>query len=491
MSLTPWNRQEEWYQAFINRSIPDWLVPLTRQEEWYVEIIEAFMPHGYDTDVSGNPPLYLTDAVSCQFIKLLQYGKCEQADTPTPSNPVNIKCNNGTLTFVDAELPNAYKRVIGFQCNNNAMWEIEGFYLRGSDTVRVSFSVTAACNVWGCYHSTSATNNYDLYAATSSGAKYLRYGNKTYPSAFVGEDLDKRFDCVYTPTGTQGMPVDSTWDEAEFEATNDLMLGSTSPQSSSAKLRGKLYGDFIVESGSSERLHLVPCERVSDNVLGYYDLVGKTFYEPREGYEGAVSMGYDYSHHVVRVIGTPEVLTVSASGEADQTASVSDLLSVGNFEDTHELIQGTVTRNCGVVVLTGEESWSKSSSGNAYFTKVKGSKRSSTNLVGLSTHFVGSTASTANMPDNSVKFTYATSIANDGIVLIKKNDCQNATDFKTFITEQYNAGTPVIVVFPLATPTTETVTAQHLTTAAGTNTVSVTAEVSDITIDVTYKSSVE
>ena len=39
----------------------------------------------------------------------------------------------------------------------------------------------------------------------------------TYASAWSAGDLGKRFDVVFTPTGTQGMPVDSTWTEAEFE----------------------------------------------------------------------------------------------------------------------------------------------------------------------------------------------------------------------------------------------------------------------------------
>ena len=60
------------------------------------------------------------------------------------------------------ELPDGYKRVLGFTCNNNAMWQITGFKLKGSDTVRISFSVTTACNVFGCYQGTDATDNYDL-----------------------------------------------------------------------------------------------------------------------------------------------------------------------------------------------------------------------------------------------------------------------------------------------------------------------------------------
>ena len=190
------------------------------------------------------------------------------------------------------KLPSEYKRVLGFRCNNNAMWQITDFHLRGSDTVKVSFSVTAACNVWGCYQSTSATDNYDLYATTTSGGKYLRYANGTYASYFSPENQDKRFDVTYTPTGTQGMPEDSTWTEASFESANDLLLGSTTVGGTSSKLKGNLYGDFIVENGGAKRLHLVPCERVSDNVLGYYDLVGETFYEPYTGFDGAVSLGY-------------------------------------------------------------------------------------------------------------------------------------------------------------------------------------------------------
>ena len=186
------------------------------------------------------------------------------------------------------ELPDGYKRVLGFTCNNNAMWQITGFKLRGSDTVRISFSVTTACNVFGCYQGTDATDNYDLYVSTTEGSKYFRYGNGTYLSYWSAGNLGQRFDVVYTPTGSQGMPQDSTWTAATFESANDLLLGSTTTTGTSSKLKGNLYGDFIVDG----RLHLVPCERVSDNVLGYYDLVGKAFYEPYTGFDGAVSLGY-------------------------------------------------------------------------------------------------------------------------------------------------------------------------------------------------------
>ena len=255
--------------------------------------------------VTGNAPVSLTNAVAREIHSLTQYGLCTQASTPSPSTPVDIVCNNGDLKMVDDELPDGYKRVLGFACNNNAMWQITDFHLRGSDTVKVSFSVTAACNVWGCYQSTSATDNYDLYATTTSGGKYFRYASGTYASYFSSENQGKRFDVVYTPTGSIGMPEDSTWTEASFESANDLLLGSTTVGGTSSKLKGNLYGEFIVENGGAERLHLVPCERLSDNVLGYYDLVGEVFYEPYSGYDGAVSLGYDGSHYHLQTVGSP------------------------------------------------------------------------------------------------------------------------------------------------------------------------------------------
>jgi len=185
-------------------------------------------------------------------------------------------------------LPSEYKRVLGYRCNNNAMWKITDFKLRGSDTVRISFSVTAACNVFGCYQGTDADDNYDLYASTSSGAKYFRYGNGTYLSYWSPTNIDKRFDVVFTPTGTSGMPQDSTWSEMTFESANDMLIGSTALSSTSAKLKGDIYGDIIVDG----RLHLIPCERVSDEVLGWYDTHSGTFFEPYSGYAGAVSLGY-------------------------------------------------------------------------------------------------------------------------------------------------------------------------------------------------------
>ena len=437
--------------------------------------------------LTGNLPQSVSDALAKAIKSLTQYGLCTQADTPTPSAPQDIKCNNGALRMVDDELPTGYKRVLGFKCNNNAMWQITGFKLKGSDTVRVSFSVEAACNVWGCYQGADATDNYDLYASVSAGSKYLRYGSGTYLSYWSPTNLGERFDTVVTPTGTSGMPQDSTWSPATFTSANDLLIGSTTTGGTSAKLKGNLYGDFIVEQNNAERLHLVPCERTSDNVLGYYDLVGEAFYEPYEGYDGAVSLGYDGSHYRLETVGTAEVLTISASGATPQTASVADLYSVGDFKDEQDIISGQVTRKCGIWVLTGEENWTVASSNtnvyylsSTYFPEDYGIV---TRFTPICSHLVGvlSTVSISAMTANTVKTNNSSKIIYACVGADYTKD-----EWKAFVANQYALGTPVIIVYPLAEETSERVAAQVLHTTAGDNTISATAEVSPIAIEMEY-----
>lgn len=434
--------------------------------------------------VTGNAPISLSDASAKPIVSLTQTGLCTQASTPTPSAPVDIKCNNGTLTVVDDELPDGYKRVLGFRCNNNAMWKIEGLKLRGSDTVSIGFSVTAACNVFGCYQGADATDNYDLYVSTTSNSKYLRYGNGTYLSYWSADNLGQRFDVVFTPTGTTGMPQDSTWTEATFESANDLLIGATTLTGTSAKLKGDLYGNLIVLG----RAKLIPCERVSDNVLGYYNTYTNTFTEPYTGFDGAVSLGYDGSHYVLQTVGTPEVLTVTDSDSSTQAATVEDLYSIPStdYADMQEIISGLVTRKTRIVVLDGTEAgWNgdfNTASGTIarYYMSGFGVGASGRTRL-LSTHFNFGTGNA-----DGVCF-----IAASGHLFFERLTADGFTTkdaWTDWLKAQYAAGTPLICVVPIADPTTESVTGQNLSTAEGTNTVSVVAEVGPVALEAVYKS---
>ena len=169
-----------------------------------------------------------------------------------------------------------YKKLTGIVLAAKTYYLVSGFKLKGSDTVRISASVTKACNVFGCYTTTSATDNYSLYFSTTSGSKYLRYNGGTYKSYIANNQLETQFDMVITPTGSSGMPQNDTWSEANFTASVDMCIGTTSPEATSSKLDGTIYGPIIVDG----RLYAIPVERQSDGKIGYYEVYSDRFLEP-------------------------------------------------------------------------------------------------------------------------------------------------------------------------------------------------------------------
>ena len=171
------------------------------------------------------------------------------------------------------DLPVGYQRLAGIQMDASTYYAITDFKLTGGDTLRFAFSANRACNVLGCYTTTTASTNYSLYATTTAGGKYLRYDGGTYNSVV---DTGERYDVVITPTGSNGMKNDETWTAKDFTAVSDLLIGSTSVGATSAKLDGAMYGNIEVDG----KLKLIPCKRISDNAIGYYDAYSKTFYEP-------------------------------------------------------------------------------------------------------------------------------------------------------------------------------------------------------------------
>ena len=176
-----------------------------------------------------------------------------------------------------SELPDGYKKVKSLTMDNNCYYEITDFYLNGSDTMKFACSITGACNILGAYSGSGSGANYSVYGTTIGGS-YLRYYSGTYNSKFVA---NKRYNVIITPTGTHGMEIESTWDELEFTTTKQFCIGTTSPTvATSAKMKGTFYGNIIVEDTDGLRFKGIPCIRLSDDAVGYYDVISETFYEP-------------------------------------------------------------------------------------------------------------------------------------------------------------------------------------------------------------------
>ena len=168
------------------------------------------------------------------------------------------------------------------------------------------------------------------------------------------------------------------------------------------------------------------------------------------------------------------------------TATAEMLLKVGDYQDVQSIIDGVVTRNVGVKVLDGTENWTTSVViGHRVFTVIKTDIGTSSTVLPagslkmICTHFI---------PHTNSGYTDGDVWAGTAGVNFVKDDFSTVTEWTNWVKAQYNAGTPVIIVYPLATPTTDSVTGQTLQVQAGNNTLEITqASLNNLTLEAKYK----
>lgn len=170
------------------------------------------------------------------------------------------------------------------------------------------------------------------------------------------------------------------------------------------------------------------------------------------------------------------------------TATAEMLLKAGDYQDVQSVLDGVVTRNIGVKVFDGTENYSSYNWAATSATGFVGSLsdiKTAGYQVGYCTHYkiisqqsVSSSCIRLSGYSNNIYFLYPT---ND-------NPFASVAEFKQWLADQYAAGTPVIVVYPLATPTTESVTGQTLALTNGTNVIDITqASLDNLELEVKVK----
>ena len=421
--------------------------------------------------VVGTSPLSLVNAVAAQIISLKRFGVCEQNGTPSPDSPAFIVCNNGTLKMVDDELPEGYKRIESIRFDGKTHY-ITNEKLFGSDEITITLDDTASGgqNVFGSYSGTaSGRKNYSLYiyGGGSSTSSYLRYGETLYRPKYG----DGKRTLVYGPNGASGFSTGISMTPEEFE-TDDVAWIGMLPNSSSPHFTGTIVGSVLI----SNRLKYIPCERISDGTIGYYEPNTEVFLEP-EGNGTPTKGAYDGSHYHLEVVGTPETVTVGL-----QTATVVDLFGVGGYADTQDIISGLVTRRVGIRVLGGTEGWAMQSLG--YSTDaIDGFP--STEFIPLCSHFIGVKKTPSQ--NGRVRMYYGSGDVAQCCFYVDGANFPSVESWETFLSAQYAEGTPVIIVYPLAEEVPESVAAQTLNLAEGNNTITSTANVSNIQLEAVYQ----
>lgn len=154
------------------------------------------------------------------------------------------------------------------------------------------------------------------------------------------------------------------------------------------------------------------------------------------------------------------------------------LNKVGTHEDIQNIVTGGITKNVGIKVLDGTEIISYNTSYNRFALTGLGENGESN--VGYCTHYKQLSTSVAS---NDMCFSWSSS----GTLHWKDSRFSNdIVGMKAYLASEYAKGTPVIVVYPLATPTTSTVTAQPITVNKGTYNVVAEGSLSGLDIQAKY-----
>ena len=201
--------------------------------------------------------------------------------------------------------------------------------------------------------------------------------------------------------------------------------------------------------------------------------------------QGTAEVPYTpYSPTKVYTAGPIETIAIKDDQSATvSTATCEDLLSIGTYTDEQEIISGVVTRKVGVKVLDGTENIGKSGiyAGSFFVRNVVSDWETSNNAQVYCSHFGGVTEDTDYVQNKCM-------ILNNAFNMWWASDSTpTVAQFQQWLADQYAAGTPVIIIYPLATPTTNTVTPQPMQTAAGDNTAEITqAGMAGLELEVEY-----
>lgn len=173
-------------------------------------------------------------------------------------------------------------------------------------------------------------------------------------------------------------------------------------------------------------------------------------------------------------------------------ATAEMLLKVGDYQDVQSILDGVVTRNVGVRVLDGTEDWSQTDSYSnpwVFYTTFSDGKSGSGTLEKVyCTHFQGVAETNPNMPPESAKITVQGASPTISRFYVKTAAASTIELWKAYLAAQYTAGTPVIVLYPLATATTESVAGQTLQVTDGDNTLEITqASLSGLELEAEYE----
>lgn len=479
---------------------------------------------GTETTITGVSPLLLAAALKKPLKSLTQYGLCSQADTPTPSSPVGIMCNNGEVkygwhdivttsqlsgygTYVSPSTTAGNRAYKWFKDLPNGVYK---FAVDGDYEIIVQWRDPAdpADGVAQYYENLSGwiTSGEVTLDKTTGGygiAVRRTSGTSITPSNFDGL-LHVQERGLYADGTPEVLTVSGKNVYNPARKTDKRYL---STNGTSVYKEGCSFTNAIpVEYGKTYTFSGISSEEGSNNkrLVLYTDTENPPLQTSVVAVTAAAVTGVGVPYSVSITVNDPTAKYIRASFNTNDTnvmmeegATATDyqpyvapqtitdipmLLSVGDYADEAEIISGAVTRNVGVKVFDGTETgWSRDSDAGTFNITMAG-VRGTNRAECVCSHFVykASDLANGNVSTSLVPFVF------NLVLIFKATDYASLDAWKAYLAAQYAAGTPVVVLYPLVDAATESVTPQPLETTAGDNTITVEANVSPIQLEAVY-----
>ena len=428
---------------------------------------------------------------------------------PSPETPMDIVSNNGALKlspnlwnpnatsnyWINTEgnlIENANSRMVRVPANPDDVFTLSATYSEKSDRniIVVSFRDSSDNNL--SRRAVSSNTSLSVTSTAPAGTKSVCFARFTETPTTIQAESGSTA-TPYIPYGV--ICADGTVETINAHGKNlfdiDSCIANTyinSEGATNASASWKCSGFIPVSpntgyvftvdttSGASAK-HCFYAQAQTESFISYIDSGSQTFTTPPNARYMRISVRKESAQAQLE-LGT--TATTYAPYYDGGTATAEMLLKVGDYQDVQSIIDGAVMRNVGVKVLDGTENWFAYASGAGYQTTVQDMPPSNSGAY-FCTHAIAVSA----IYSKGIRF----GANNKTIYWCQINTTFTTLDiFKAWLADQYAAGTPVIVIYPLATPTTETVTGQTMQVQQGDNVVEITqASLDNLELEAEYE----
>lgn len=343
-----------------------------------------------DVEILGVTGIYEGSGGSTNILKsVVADGKTELSGTPTPSNPINITCNNGVLTKTANEA--------NYISSNVTL----GYWLRNTDGQPES----------------SSANFYTNMMPVKPNTSYVAFGRNKDTNVISG------YNCI-----------------AWYDSTGTWIRNSTYTQ-------GTPGIDTSPSNAAYARFH---CNIDGTSVT--QELVDSFNWTFCEGNQEVAYVPF------LQTIGTPETITDNDGN----IAKVENLFKINDtYIDVQDIFNGRITRKIGIKVLDGTENWQLATAANLvqFYTS------STQGIIANNVSLISTIAPYGCIVANRTQYDFGCFSGGTGNLCFQMKGSATLTTVSAwtqYLTDQYTAGTPVIVIYPLTNSTTEIVNPQVL-----------------------------